>query len=54
MNAGDRIAQLIVLPIPPVRFVPVDVLPGTARGEGGFGSTGYAAPAGSGKEGLHQ
>src|SRR4051812_39125636 len=53
VSAGDRIAQLIVLPIPPVRFVPVDSLPGSARGEGGFGSTGYAAPADSGKEGLH-
>jgi dUTP pyrophosphatase len=53
VSAGDRIAQLVVLPIPPVRFVPVDSLPGSARGEGGFGSTGYAAPAESGKEGLH-
>lgn len=39
--AGDRIAQLIVMPVPRVRFLPVDDLPGTARGEGGFGSTGY-------------
>jgi len=38
---GDRIAQLIVLPVPPVEFVPVDQLPGSARGEGGFGSSGY-------------
>lgn len=38
---GDRIAQLIVMPVPRVRFLPVDDLPGTARGEGGFGSTGY-------------
>jgi dUTP pyrophosphatase len=39
--AGDRIAQLIVMPVPSVRFVEVDRLPGSDRGEGGFGSTGY-------------
>ncbi|SIT74735.1 dUTP diphosphatase [Microbacterium sp. RU33B] len=38
---GDRIAQLIVMPVPRVRFLPVDELPDSARGEGGFGSTGY-------------
>jgi dUTP pyrophosphatase len=38
---GDRIAQLLVLPVSRARFVPVERLPGTARGEGGFGSTGY-------------
>lgn len=38
---GDRIAQLIVLPVPRARFVPVDTLPDSVRGEGGFGSTGY-------------
>ncbi|MDF2554723.1 MAG: deoxyuridine 5-triphosphate nucleotidohydrolase [Microbacterium sp.] len=38
---GDRIAQLIVMPVPPVRFVPVDELPDSVRGSGGFGSTGY-------------
>ncbi|EPD83347.1 deoxyuridine 5'-triphosphate nucleotidohydrolase [Microbacterium sp. oral taxon 186 str. F0373] len=38
---GDRIAQLIVMPVPRVHFLPVDDLPDTARGEGGFGSTGY-------------
>lgn len=44
---GDRIAQLIVLPVPPVRFIPVDELPASVRGEGGFGSSGYQTPAGS-------
>ncbi|MCU1475568.1 MAG: dUTP diphosphatase [Subtercola sp.] len=39
---GDRIAQLIVLPVTRAVFVPVEVLPGSARGEGGFGSTGTA------------
>lgn len=38
---GDRIAQLIVMPVPRVRFIPVTTLPDSARGEGGFGSTGY-------------
>ncbi|UYK38665.1 dUTP diphosphatase [Microbacterium terricola] len=38
---GDRIAQLIVMPVPRARFIPVDTLPDSVRGEGGFGSTGY-------------
>ena len=43
---GDRIAQLIIQRVPPVRFHEVDQLPGSARGEGGFGSTGgHAATA---------
>lgn len=40
---GDRIAQLIVMPVSLVRFIPVEKLPGSQRGEAGFGSTGYAA-----------
>jgi dUTP pyrophosphatase len=40
--AGDRIAQLVVMPVSRARFVPVERLPGSHRGEGGFGSTGYA------------
>jgi dUTP pyrophosphatase len=39
---GDRIAQLIVMPVTQARFIPVDTLPGSERGDGGFGSTGYA------------
>lgn len=38
---GDRIAQLIVMPVPRARFIPVDELPDSIRGDGGFGSTGY-------------
>jgi len=38
---GDRIAQLIVMALPKVRFVEVERLPGSERGESGFGSTGY-------------
>ncbi|MET1043342.1 MAG: dUTP diphosphatase [Microbacteriaceae bacterium] len=43
ISAGDRIAQLIVMPVSRARFVPVDTLPDSVRGEGGFGSTGYTA-----------
>ncbi len=42
ITAGDRIAQLVVIPVARARFVPVERLPGSHRGEGGFGSTGYA------------
>lgn len=38
---GDRIAQLILMPVHQARFVPVDELPDSVRGDGGFGSTGY-------------
>jgi dUTP pyrophosphatase len=38
---GDRIAQLVIMPVTRARFVPVETLPGSHRGEGGFGSTGY-------------
>lgn len=38
---GDRIAQLIVMPVVQARFEPVEALPDSVRGEGGFGSTGY-------------
>jgi dUTP pyrophosphatase len=42
VTAGDRIAQLVVMPVARARFVPVERLPGSHRGEDGFGSTGYA------------
>jgi dUTP pyrophosphatase len=42
VTAGDRIAQLVVMPVSRARFVPVERLPGSHRGDGGFGSTGYA------------
>lgn len=41
VSVGDRIAQLIVQRVEQVRFVAVDELPGSARGEGGFGSSGF-------------
>jgi dUTP pyrophosphatase len=37
---GDRIAQLVVVALPDVAPTWVDRLPGSARGEDGFGSTG--------------
>ena len=37
---GDRIAQLVILPFLPAEFEEGDSLPETARGAGGFGSTG--------------
>lgn len=37
---GDRIAQLVILPVPAVEVVETDELPETVRGDGGFGSTG--------------
>ena len=40
INPFDRIAQLVLLPFLPMEFEETDALPGTARGEGGFGSTG--------------
>lgn len=40
VKAGERIAQLVILPIPLVTFVEADTLPPSTRGEGGFGSTG--------------
>jgi dUTP pyrophosphatase len=43
---GDRIAQLIVMPVTRARFIPVDTLPESVRGEGGFGSTGYQQQTG--------
>lgn len=37
---GDRVGQLVIMPVPSVEFVEVDELSSTDRGTGGFGSTG--------------
>jgi len=37
---GDRIAQLVVVAVPELGAAWAAALPGTTRGEGGFGSTG--------------
>ncbi|MBA3690635.1 MAG: dUTP diphosphatase [Actinobacteria bacterium] len=42
IEAGDRIAQLVVVAIPAVSPAFVEELPGSRRGEGGFGSSGTA------------
>jgi dUTP diphosphatase len=41
VEPGMRIAQLVILPVPPVQLVEVDELPDTERGTGGFGSSGH-------------
>lgn len=46
IRPGDRIAQLVVMPVSRARFVPVGSLPGSHRGESGFGSTGYRGQEG--------
>ena len=43
ISAGDRIAQLIIAPVLRATFLPVNDLEDSVRGEGGFGSSGYAA-----------
>lgn len=40
LRRGDRIAQLVVQRVEQASFVQVDTLPATARGDGGYGSTG--------------
>lgn len=40
VNPGDRIAQLVIMPVAAVNLVEVDELDRTSRGGGGFGSTG--------------
>ncbi|WP_051681584.1 dUTP diphosphatase [Cellulomonas sp. HZM] len=48
LRRGDRIAQLVVQRVERVRFVEVATLPGSHRGEGGFGSSGgWASAAGA-------
>ena len=40
INGGDRIAQLVILPVENAVYEYADDLTDTERGEGGFGSTG--------------
>jgi len=40
VKAGDRIAQLLIMPVGMPNVIEVDALPATERGENGFGSTG--------------
>ena len=39
-KVGDRVAQIIIMPIPYVTFEEVEELSDTERGTGGYGSTG--------------
>jgi dUTP pyrophosphatase len=49
---GDRIAQLVIQQVERAAFHEVDLLPGSARGEGGHGSTGGHAGAQPDREGV--
>jgi dUTP pyrophosphatase len=40
IKQGDRIAQLVLQEVERARFIRVEKLPDSHRGEGGFGSTG--------------
>ncbi|MBM3688376.1 MAG: dUTP diphosphatase [Actinobacteria bacterium] len=40
LRRGDRIAQLVIQPVATAVIHEADALPGSQRGEGGFGSTG--------------
>ena len=40
IQPGERVAQLCIAPVYTAAFVPAESLGDTARGEGGFGSTG--------------
>jgi dUTP pyrophosphatase len=44
VRRGDRIAQLVVAPVTAFAFQPVASFEATARGAGGFGSTGGTPP----------
>lgn len=45
LQRGDRVAQLVIQRFERAEFVPVADLPDTARGAGGYGSTGGFAAA---------
>lgn len=40
VRRGDRVAQVLIVPVPAATFVEVESLDETARGDRGFGSTG--------------
>jgi dUTP pyrophosphatase len=53
LRRGDRIAQLVVLSVERARFVRAERLPGSHRGEGGFGSSGgWSADEDDGRAGV--
>jgi len=40
IRRGERIAQMVIAPVTQATWEPVETLPDSARGTGGFGSTG--------------
>jgi dUTP pyrophosphatase len=40
IHTGDKVAQLLILPVPKIKVEVVTELPESSRGEGGFGSSG--------------
>lgn len=52
ISRGDRIAQLIVQRVEQVRFVEVDALAESERGDGGYGSSGGHASIETPTEGM--
>ena len=42
INPGDRIAQMVIVPVVQVAFEVVEDFSATARGAGGFGSSGHS------------
>lgn len=50
LSRGDRVAQLVFQEVERARFIEVDRLPGTDRGEGGYGSTGGFSPTAHGSQ----
>jgi len=40
IQKGEKIAQALLLPVPPLNIIQVNELSSTVRGQGGFGSTG--------------
>jgi dUTP pyrophosphatase len=47
VRRGDRVAQLVLAPVTRASWLKVDELDDTARGEGGFGSTGGVVSLGN-------
>ena len=43
INRGDRIAQMVIAPVPRIAMIETNSLDSTERGAGGFGSTGVAS-----------
>ena len=55
LSRGDRIAQLVLQRVEHARFREVGVLPESARGTGGYGSTGgFVAPPGAARTSGHE